>query len=311
MHSRHPLRSSFIVVLLMGSIAVSVRAHVSHARPASAAAQTAAATPPATSPTQTQTPAASAPKASPQKNFAPLINAVGQSWVEKYINVPVIGQVNAYVPKQPSHQIVLFLSGDGGWELGVLDMSRRIAPKATVVGLNYVTLRKGTGDAECWMTSRMLDEIAHAAETELNMPDYVPPILVGYSSGATMVYGAMAQGPAGMFAGGVSLGFCPDLPSNKPACEVGDWKPTFEEKKSTAWLPTTNDIKEEWYVLHGVQDETCPPAETEKFLEGMAHAHYVPIEGTGHGFGKPQHWGPPFDDAIDALLGRPRGGASK
>jgi len=253
---------------------------------------------------QSQAPPAAPAKPAPsQKNYAPLLNAPGQAWEEKYIDVPFIGKTNVYAPKQPTKNVVLFLSGDGGWELGVLDMSRRIAPKGIVIGLNFVTLRKDTSDGSpCWMTSTMLDTIAHAAEKTLGLPDYYPPVLVGYSSGATMVYGALAQGPAGMFAGGVSLGFCPDLPSNRPACDVGDWKPTYEEKKYTAWLPTTTDVKRDWYVLHGVQDETCPPAETEKFLEGMAHAHYVPIEGTGHGFGKPQHWGPPFDEAIDKLF---------
>jgi hypothetical protein len=185
-------------------------------------------------------------------------------------------------------------------------MSRRIAPKGIVVGLNYVTMRKAVSEGQCLNMTAMLDEIGRSAEKELNLPEYYPPVLVGYSSGATMVFGAMAQGPAGMFAGGMSLGFCPDLPSDHPACDAGDWKPTFEEKKNTAWLPTTTDIKRDWYVLHGVQDETCIPAETEKFLSTMAHAHFVPIEGTGHGFGKPAHWGPPFDESIDKLFAAAR-----
>ena len=242
------------------------------------------------------------------KNVAPLVNTASQAWIERYITVPVIGQVNAYVPKQPTTDVVLFLSGDGGWYLGVVDMARRIAPKGViVVGLNYVALRKGQGEMTCWDTAAELEEIAQAAERELELPTYHPATLVGYSSGATLVYAALAQGAAGLFAGGLSLGFCPDLPSNRPACPIGDWQPTFDEQKHTAWLPTTTDIKRDWYVLHGVQDAECLPPDTEAFLSGMAHAHFVPIEGTGHGFGRPERWGAPFDEAIDKLFPHRRG----
>jgi hypothetical protein len=39
---------------------------------------------------------------------------------------------------------------------------------------------------------------------------YHVPVLVGYSSGATVVYAALVQSPPGTFAGALSLGFCPD-----------------------------------------------------------------------------------------------------
>ena len=146
------------------------------------------------------------------------------------------------------------------------------------------------------------DLIARAAEAQIGVKPYRPPTLVGYSSGATMVYSALAQGAAGSFAAGMSLGFCPDLPSIKPACPTGDWQPTFDDAKHTAWLPTTPDVKRDWYVLHGVQDTECTPADTEKFVSGIAHAHYVPIDGTGHGFGRPERWGQPFDEAIGKLF---------
>jgi predicted esterase len=243
----------------------------------------------------------------PSKNFVPLVNAEGQSWTERYIDVPVIGQVNAYVPKAPTTDVVLFLSGDDGWLLGVVDMARRIAThRVMVVGLNFVTLRRGQGDVACWDTSAQLETVGRAAEKALGLATYHPPTLVGYSSGATMVYAGLAQGAAGAFAAGMSLGFCPDLPTAKPACPVGDWQPTHDPVKPIAWLPTTPDIKRDWYLLHGVQDTECPPAETEKFVSTMAHAHYVPIEGTGHGFGRPERWTPAFDATVEKLFPKTR-----
>jgi hypothetical protein len=237
------------------------------------------------------------------KNFAPLVNKASQTWTERYVDVPVLRQTSAYVPKTPTSDVVLFLSGDDGWQLGVVDMARRIAARhIAVVGLNFVWMKRHQVDVACWNTAGELEEIARSAEAQIGVKPYRPPTLVGYSSGATMVYSALAQGAAGSFAAGMSLGFCPDLPSIKPACPVGDWQPTFDDAKHTAWLPTTPDIKRDWYVLHGVQDTECTPADTEKFVSGIAHAHYVPIDGTGHGFGRPERWGPPFDEAIGKLF---------
>jgi hypothetical protein len=237
------------------------------------------------------------------KNFAPLVNKESQSWTERYVDVPVLGPTSAYVPKAPTTDVVLFVSGDDGWQLGVVDMARRIvAHHVVVIGLNFVWMRRNVGEVACWDTAAELDAIAHTAEDQLGIRPYTPPTLVGYSSGATMVYSALAQGAAGTFTAGMSLGFCPDLPSAKPACPVGDWQPTFDDVKHTAWLPTTADIKRDWWVLHGVQDADCSPADTQTFVADMTHAHYVPIEGTGHGFGRPERWGPPFDETLAKLF---------
>jgi len=237
------------------------------------------------------------------KNFAPLVNKASQTWTERYVDVPVLGQTSAYVPKTPTSDVVLFLSGDDGWQLGVVDMARRIAARhIAVVGLNFVWMKRHQTDVACWDTAGELQEIARAAEAQIGVKPYRPPTLVGYSSGATMVYSALAQGASGSFAAGMSLGFCPDLPSIKPACPTGDWQPTFDDAKHTAWLPTTPDIKRDWYVIHCVQTPECTPAYTEKFFSGTAHAHYVPIYGTGHGFGRPERWGQPFDEAIGKLF---------
>jgi hypothetical protein len=267
----------------------------------SAGAASQQASPPATSTAPALPQAASAPLLpGASKNFAPLVNRESQTWTERYLDLPIVGQTTAYVPKVRTTDVVLFLSGDDGWQLGVVDMARRIVPKRVIVlGLNFVWLRRNQGDVACWDTSAELETIATAAETALGLDAYHPPTLIGYSSGATMVYAALAQGAPGAFPAGMSLGFCPDLATAKPACPVGDWQPTFDDAKHTAWLPTRSDIRRDWYVLHGVQDTECPPADTERFVSAMAHAHYVPIEGTGHGFGRPERWGPPFDEVVN------------
>ncbi len=278
--------------------------------PATAQPKTPPQNPPATGQNPPATPAAgakaatpAAPKAPPASGIAPLVNKPGQAWDERNMTVPFVGRTDVYVPKQPTTHVVLFISGDGGWNLGVVDMSRRFAARAIVVGIGYPTLRKAQNAlTRCWLPGGDLEEIAHSVEKQLALPTYYAPILVGYSSGATLVYGALAGSPPTTFAGGMSLGFCPDLPTNVRVCDNGDWKPTFEAKKSTAMLPQTPAIPHEWFVLHGVQDQVCSPPDTQKFLDGMGGVHFITIEGTGHGFSHENHWGQPFDDSIAKLL---------
>jgi type IV secretory pathway VirJ component len=219
------------------------------------------------------------------------------------LDAPFVGHVTVYAPKTPVSAVVLFASGDGGWNLGVIDMARRIMPKAIVIGFSYVALRRAhLASAMCWLPAGDLEEISHAVQRELKLPEYHPPIVLGYSSGATLVYGVLAGAPASTFAGGLSLGFCPDLPSDHPLCNTDDFKPTFDPKMNTAWLPRVAELKRDWYVLNGEQDAVCLPPEMHKFLDGVAGVHFVEIPGTGHGFSKPVHWGSPFDESIDKLI---------
>ncbi len=241
---------------------------------------------------------------SPQASPLPAVrNAPDQAWTEQVLNAPFVGHVTAYVPKAPASAVVLFVSGDGGWNLGVVNMARRIMPKAIVIGLSYVALRKAhLNSQQCWMPAGDLEEISHTVQRELKLPAYHPPIVLGYSSGATLVYGVLASAPPTTFAGGMSLGFCPDLPSDHPVCSADNFKPTFDAKKNTAWLPKVSSVPREWYVLNGVQDEVCLPPETREFMSGIGGAHFIEIPGTGHGFGRPIRWGGPFDESIDKLI---------
>jgi type IV secretory pathway VirJ component len=254
---------------------------------------------------RTQSVPAPKPATPPKTQPIPREAASAHGWEERVLKVPVVGQAFAYIPKQPlTPAVVLFISGDGGWNLGVVDMARRIMPKAIVIGVEYAALRKAPGPtARCWLPTGDLEEIAHAAERQLNLPEYHPPILLGYSSGATMVYEALAAAPPSTFAGGLSLGFCPDMPSNHAICSTDTFKPgPWNAKKNEVMLPKVDKLNRDWYVVNGEQDQVCLPAEMHTFLDDLPGAHFIEAPGTGHGFGRPVRWGPSFDAALDKLL---------
>ena len=225
-----------------------------------------------------------------------------RTWDERRIDLPIVGPSMAYVPRTPTGRVVLFVSGDGGWNLGVVDMARRIAPTAAVVGISFPQLaRAAVRNAGCWYPAGDLEVLAHAAEKRLGLDEYRAPALVGYSSGATFVYAALAPAPPTAFAGAISLGFCPDLDVARPLCHSTGWTPPYDARKHLTWLPAVKTLPRPWYVLHGVQDQVCSPEQTRTFVSGMKNAHLLELEGTGHGFGKPVHWAEPFDSALEGI----------
>jgi type IV secretory pathway VirJ component len=257
-------------------------------------------------PTDDQAPEAS-PKPQAPATTQPIPAAAANpqtGWDERVIRVPVVGQAHIYAPHHPATaNVVLFMSGDGGWNLGVVDMARRMMPKALVIGVSYVALRQAPGQTtKCWMPSGDLEVIAHSAEKQLALPAYQPPVLVGYSSGASEVYEALAASPYS-FAGGLAMGFCPDLPASHSLCSSDNFKPPSRDlKRNVVMLPKVPELARELFVVNGIQDQVCQSSDMHAFLDDMRNVHFVEAPGTGHGFSRPFRWGPPFDEAYDKVL---------
>ena len=136
------------------------------------------------------------------------------------LTLPTFGKVALYAPKGAPDQVVLFVSGDGGFNLGVVSMAERLRDLgALVVGIDIRAFLKSLEASNaCAYPAGALEELSRAVQLRRKLPAYERPILVGYSSGATLVYAALAAAPPETFAGAISLGFCPDLEIHKAPC---------------------------------------------------------------------------------------------
>jgi type IV secretory pathway VirJ component len=248
--------------------------------------------------------------------LAPLLLAAAPpSAIEETKKLPGFGDVAIYRPRDLSkaHGVVLFVSGDGGWKLGVVDMARRIDDRAIVAGLSMPAWQKRAEKSPdaCWYPAGELEVAAQALEKLYGLPRYVAPILVGYSSGATVVYGALAQAPPTTFRGAVSLGFCPDLEVARRFCGTTAWHPGWDEKKKQSWLPEDPGMTErvgggtKWIALQGLADQVCSAPKTVDFVHRVPHSEIVSLEKVGHGFSVTSRWGAAFDRSVSALLEAP------
>ena len=215
-----------------------------------------------------------------------------------------LGEIAVYKPTRPIRSVVLFLSGDGGWTLGVTDMAARLREDgALVAGIDlphYLKQLDGAGDA-CTYPSGEFEDFAHHFEARYGLKDYRYPILVGFSSGASVVYALLAQAPAGTFAGGLSLGFCPELEVGKRFCD-GDRLRTAKKAKQPGYaLEPAPALRDPWVVVQGEQDQVCPATDTQAFVRGVKNAELVLLPKVGHGYSVEQNWLPQFIDAYCKL----------
>jgi type IV secretory pathway VirJ component len=202
----------------------------------------------------------------------------------------------------PSH-VVLFMSGDGGWNHGVVDMARSLASlDAAVVGVDirrYLAALERAG-GPCGYPAADFEALSQWVQRRLGYSAYVPPVLVGYSSGATLVYATLVQAPPGTFLGGISLGFCSDLRLQRPLCRAGGLTLAAGRQGRVSVLPA-DTVRSPWFVLHGADDSSCTAARAESFVRQVRGARLVRLSGVGHGFSVEAHWMPRFREVFERL----------
>jgi len=209
------------------------------------------------------------------------------------------GTVHVYAPPGAPSQVVLFISGDGGWNLGVIPMARRLQTEgALVVGIDIRTfLASLERPGACAYPAGSLEELSRAAQLRHRLPEYHAPILVGYSSGATLVYAALAQAPPETFRGAISLGFCPDVSLRAPLCRGRGLVSRPKAKGTGADLDAFAGLGVPWVVLQGEIDQVCAPAQTARFVAQVGSGRLVSLPKVGHGFSVSPRWEPQYVEA--------------
>jgi len=215
------------------------------------------------------------------------------------------GQVHLYRNSPHPKHVVLFLSGDGGWNLGVVDMANILASlDALVVGIDLPRFDKAmeaTKEA-CHYPAADLEMLSKYVQKKLEFPSYVTPVVVGYSSGATLAYAAIVQAPPNTFRGAISMGFCPDLPLKTPLCKGQGlaWGPG-PKGKGVSFLPSSG-LEVPWIAFQGQADEVCLPNDVQRYVKQVKGAQIVLLPKVGHGYSKAANWEPQFRRAFAELV---------
>jgi type IV secretory pathway VirJ component len=229
------------------------------------------------------------------------------------------GTVTVYIPDGTPKSVAVFVSGDGGWELGVINMAKALTEMGAVVigvdvhqylaSLGKAALRPG---APCQNLAVDFEALSHQVQKEIGMREYHVPVLVGYSSGATLVYAALVQSPPGTFAGALSLGFCADQDfAGATLCPgAGPGLHYSPNKDHELVLEPAPGLKQPWIAFQGQKDEVCDPHAVDGFATRIGSAEVVRLPLVGHGFSVERNWMPQFRAAYARLATAPAAAAS-
>jgi type IV secretory pathway VirJ component len=240
--------------------------------------------------------------------MAMVLPVAGAELHEQQLKFGRFGTVTVYSASAQPHAVALFVSGDGGWNQGVVDMARTVASLDTLaVGIDIRSYLKAlaAGSEACSYPASDFEGLSQYVQQQLHFSTYVTPLLIGYSSGATLVYATLVQAPPGTFAGAISLGFCPDLMLAKPMCRGHGLEWVAGPKGHGVDFLPASTLEQPWIAFQGVIDQVCDPAGTESFVAKTAHGEVVMLAKVGHGYSVPRNWEPQFKQALVRLAAPP------
>jgi type IV secretory pathway VirJ component len=105
------------------------------------------------------------------------------------------GKIYMYYQSRQPESLVLFISGDGGWNKGVVDMGYHLVKQnAMVAGINITRYlnRLRSRKTKCDYPASDFENLSLYIQKHYQFKEYLKPIIVGYSSGATLAYGIIA-----------------------------------------------------------------------------------------------------------------------
>lgn len=214
------------------------------------------------------------------------------------------GTIHPYQKTEKLSGVVLFVSGDGGWNLGVIDMANALASQGMlVVGIDirHYLNELGRSKEKCVYPAADFEELSHFVQKKKALNEYLLPLLVGYSSGATLVYATLAQSPPNTFRGAISMGFCPNLSINKPFCRgSGLQSEKIPHRDDLTFLPSKN-MPAPWIAFQGLIDQVCDAIAVEGYVRQVDNAEIVLLPKVGHGFSVQRNWMPQFKEAVKKI----------
>jgi type IV secretory pathway VirJ component len=221
------------------------------------------------------------------------------------------GTVYVYMPEGTPQSVAIFLSGDGGWHLGVINMAKALQSKgAIVIGVDtthYIgSLRAAaaSGKGSCQLIAGDFETLSHRIQKKIGVLEYRVPVLVGYSSGATVAYATLVQSPPGTFAGAISLGFCSDQDFGGAAVCPGAGLHYSPGKNNELIVAPAKTLQQPWIALQGQQDQVCSPQAVDVFGAQTNAAQVIKLPKVGHGFGVERNWLPQFLEAYQGIVDR-------
>lgn len=218
------------------------------------------------------------------------------------------GKTTICLPVGTPEAVVLFVSGDEGWSKGITDMAGKLAEEGALVAridIQHYMKKLKSSKVKCYYPASDFENLSVVIQKKYKFKQYFKPVLVGYLSGATMVYGALAQAPANTFKGAIALNFCPQMNIDKPLCSGNGLTSKAIIEGSSYYLESTKKLTAPFIVLQGTDDKVCGYDEIKKYMENMPLGELMPLPDVGHGFSLTENSLPKILTAYNKIFKEP------
>lgn len=222
------------------------------------------------------------------------------------ITVAPFGDITILRPEGEAKSVAFLFSSEKGWDPVATAMAGYMTDADTLVlGIDMAVFTRNLASygKSCFYLAGVLQDTARAVEKQLDLKDYIEPMVVGTSAGATMAYAAVAGSPPNTFKGGLALGFCPDATVAYALCKAVNFPaiPAGGKLAASASLPAP------FTVLQGTDDKACAPEKTHAFFQSMNGATVVDLPKVGHEFLNPPDYQPQLIDEYWTIAGADSG----
>jgi len=212
-------------------------------------------------------------------------------------------QVAVYRPAAREVKQFVLLLGDGANPIDVALAEELAHEGAMVASINTAELLASLerDPASCTSPDGDLENLSRYVQAYYRLPTYITPILVGYSVGGTLAYAMIAQAPADLFAGAVSLKFCRDLPLKRALCPGNELKVTPRANGQGVELLPATRLQVPWVALQIEGDGACATPLTPEFVAAVPHAQVISLPALAHAWPTIASWLPQLTAAYQKI----------
>lgn len=210
--------------------------------------------------------------------FFALLLCLSPSWVAaETLSYGRFPRIDILAPSGVPTRAVLVLSDRDGWTPHMARLAAELtADGALVAGIDtHALLVTLAANDPCADIVGDLENLAHFVQGYRRMPGYFAPILVGVGEGAALAWATLAKAPPALFAGLVTLNFCPSLVARPALCGPDDGTPLARLHDDRQQL-LPHPLTAPWRALYD-GDAHCPTADAEAFLAEAPRS--VPMRG--------------------------------
>jgi type IV secretory pathway VirJ component len=196
----------------------------------------------------------------------------------------LFSDVRVFRPTGPAHQFVMLVTD------GVTPTARETLMLRTMVDADAMVAtvpfapfyrKLAAQDGRCTYGPGAFENLSRHLQAFEHVPGYLVPMLAGADDASTYVYSVLAQAPAGAFAGGVSLGFCPRLALKTPPCATNALRTQAPAAPGVVELaPPATAFASPWIAVQDDAQAACTAA-SRSFVQQVPRAEWVALGADG------------------------------